>query len=205
MSTDDHLDIFKTPFHNPSIFEIRSKTRFEGKLTDFCVPANSYFPPPKMLQLIQNSMQDILKYYPDYAPVHESSISELCGIAPENIVAANGITEIITILCRDSNGSILTSIPTFGRWTDLPPSFDVPVHFIQREKTRNFQLSASDVIQRVGATNAEMVVVCNPNNPTGAWFSNNEIKKLVEGLQHIEHIIIDESFIDFADLETAES
>ena len=204
MSTNKTLDIFQTLFHNPSIFEIRSNTSYESDLTDFCVPANSYFPPPKMVELIQENMTDILKYYPDYASVHQKYISDLCGTPAENIVASNGITEIITILCKDSKGSILSSVPTFGRWTDLPPDFNVPVHYIQREKERDFTLSANDVIQRVNETGAQTLVICNPNNPTGAWFSNEDIKTLLHELSHIENIIIDESFIEFSDLESAE-
>lgn len=205
MTTNDNLDIFQTRFHNPSIFAIRSRTRYEGKLTDFCVPANSYFPPPQMLDLIRENMGDILKYYPDYAPAHQEAIAALTGVAPENIVAANGITEIITILCRDSAGPILSSVPTFGRWTDLPPEFGIPVHLINREKSRNFVIDAGDVIRRVRETGARTVVICNPNNPTGAWFSGEDIAKLVRELADIDQLIIDESFIEFSDLESAEA
>ncbi len=204
MTTEQHLDIFQTRFHNPSIFAIRSSTRYQGKLTDFCVPANSYFPPPEMLDLIQQNIGDILKYYPDYAPFHQECIADLCGIAPENIVVSNGITEIITILCRDNSGPILTSVPTFGRWTDLPSDFNIPIHFIHREKSRDFKLDANDIIRRIAETKAQTLVICNPNNPTGAWFSDGDIKMLLHELKHIERIIIDESFIEFSDLESAE-
>lgn len=204
MTTEQNLDIFQTRFHNPSIFAIRSRTKYQGKLTDFCVPANSYFPPPEMLDLIAKNMGDILKYYPDYAPVYQECIAALCGIAPENIVAANGVTEIITILCRDSGGPILTSVPTFGRWTDLPPDFNIPVHFVQREKARNFVIDADDVIARVRETGARTVVICNPNNPTGAWFTGADIARLITELADIDCLIIDESFIEFSDLESAE-
>jgi histidinol-phosphate/aromatic aminotransferase/cobyric acid decarboxylase-like protein len=199
------LDIFDTRFHNPSIYAIRERTRFAGKLTDFCVPANPYFPPPKMLELISQHLPDIVKYYPDYAPVYQQCIAELCGTPAENIVVANGVTEIITILCRDSGGPILTSVPTFGRWTDLPPDYGIPVHFVAREKSRNFQLSADEVIARARETGAATVVICNPNNPTGAWFSGEDIATLVRELAHIERLIIDESFIEFSDLESAEA
>ncbi|UUZ50404.1 hypothetical protein LP420_11265 [Massilia sp. B-10] len=101
-----------------------------------------------MLELISANMGDILKYYPDYSPVYQDCIAELCGTPAENIVAANGVTEIITILCRESSGPILTSVPTFGRWTDLPPDFDIPVHFVQRVKERDFVIGADDVIAR---------------------------------------------------------
>lgn len=204
MSSNKHLNIFQTPFHNPSIFQIRDKTRFDGQLVDFCVPANSYFPPPEMVELIERNMQDILKYYPDYSQVYQECISDLCGSPAENIVAANGITEVITILCRESRGPILTSVPTFGRWTDIPPDFDIPVHYLQRKKENAFQLSADEVIQAARETSASTVVISNPNNPTGAWFESDDIRAIADALSDVDHILIDESFIEFSDLESAE-
>ena len=205
MSTEQHLDIFQTLFHNPSMFEIRSRTRYEGNLIDFCVPANSYFPPPEMIELIQNNMADILKYYPDYALAHQKCIADICGSPVDNIVAANGITEIITLLCKESSGPILTSIPTFGRWTDIPPDFNIPVEFVKREKQNNFNLDAREVIHRAKETQAQTVVISNPNNPTGAFFSYEDNELLLHELKDIERIIIDESFIEFSNLESAEA
>lgn len=199
------LDIFETRFHNPSIFAIRSRTSFQGKLTDFCVPANPYFPPPEMMDLIKTNLPDIVKYYPDYAPVYQQCVAELVGTPADNIVVANGITELITLLCRDSRGPVLTSVPTFGRWTDLPRDFDIPVHFVERTAERDFHLSADEVIARARETGAATVVICNPNNPTGAWFSADDIAKLVRELAHIQRLIIDESFIEFSGLESAEA
>lgn len=202
---DRRLDIFDTRFHNPSMYAIRSRTTYQGKLTDFCVPANPYFPPAKMMELITENLADIVKYYPDYAPVYQQCVAELVGTPAENIVVANGITEIITILCGESRGPILTSIPTFGRWTDLPPDLHVPVHYVARVKERDFQLSADEVIARARETGAATVVICNPNNPTGAWFSGDDIARLVRELADIQRLIIDESFIEFSGLESAEA
>ncbi|HEY0430719.1 MAG TPA: aminotransferase class I/II-fold pyridoxal phosphate-dependent enzyme, partial [Pyrinomonadaceae bacterium] len=41
------------------------------------------------------------------------------------------------------------------------------------------------------------------NNPTGAWLRLDEIKILAAVLDDLEAVIIDESFIDFSDLESA--
>jgi histidinol-phosphate/aromatic aminotransferase/cobyric acid decarboxylase-like protein len=205
MTANSNLDIFQTRFHNPSIYAVRSRTRYRGKLTDFCVPANGYFPPPEMLELIQQNLRDIVKYYPDYQPVHQQCVAELCGIPAQNIVVANGVTEIITLLCRESRGPILTSVPTFGRWTDLPPDFGIPVHTVVRDKARDFYIGADDVIARARQTGAQTVVICNPNNPTGAWFTGEDVAQMVHELRHIQRLIIDESFISFSDLESAEA
>lgn len=50
---------------------------------------------------------------------------------------------------------------------------------------------------------AQTLVICNPNNPTGAWMSLDEIKQLSVALEDINSIIVDESFIDFSDIESA--
>jgi histidinol-phosphate/aromatic aminotransferase/cobyric acid decarboxylase-like protein len=48
-----------------------------------------------------------------------------------------------------------------------------------------------------------MLVISNPNNPTGTWFEAGEIEELVLSLPQVEMIVIDESFLDFSDLESA--
>lgn len=204
MSADTSLDIFNTRFHNPSIFAIRERTRYEGALIDFCVPANSYFPPASMLANIQAELPDILKYYPDYIEVHQANIAAVIDIPAENIVPVNGVTELITLLCREAEGPIATCVPTFGRWTDLPVEHHVPVHFIARDKHRAFHLDAAEVVDGVRKSGARTLVISNPNNPTGAWMEPEEISALVDALSDLSLIVIDESFMDFAGLSSAD-
>ena len=48
-----------------------------------------------------------------------------------------------------------------------------------------------------------MLVISNPNNPTGAWFEPGEIEELVLSLPEVELTVIDASFLDFTELESA--
>jgi histidinol-phosphate/aromatic aminotransferase/cobyric acid decarboxylase-like protein len=156
-----------------------------------------------MVQLISERLPEILRYYPDYAEVHAKHIAEIAGVPPECIVPANGSTEIITRLCHLTRGPILTPIPTFSRWTDLPNELGIPLHTIRHDVRRNFRLEVAELVSRVNELDVRMLVISNPNNPTGAWFEAGEIEELVLSLPHVELIVIDESFLDFADLESA--
>ena len=198
-------DPFATPFHNPSIYAVRERAGGARELLDFCVPANGHFPPPALLQAIQAELPDILKYYPDYAPVHQENLSRLVGTPAANIVPANGVTELITLLCAEAQGPIATDVPTFGRWTDLPLQNGVPLHTLERRKEREFRLSADDIVAATLAGRARTLVLCNPNNPTGACLSLAEVRQVVEALPQLDRIVIDESFIDFSGEESAES
>jgi len=142
-------DIFNVPSHNPSFFSVKESAVYNGPLLDFCIPVNLHFPPPQMVQSITERLPEILRYYPDYAEVHAKHIGEIAGLPAECIVPANGSTEIITRLCHLTRGPILTPIPTFSRWTDLPNELGIPLHTIEHDVRRNFRLEVVELVTRV--------------------------------------------------------
>ena len=196
-------DLFNVPSHNPSFFSVKESAVYKGPIMDFCIPVNLHFPPPQMVQSITERLPEILRYYPDYAEVHAKHVGEITGVPPECIVPANGSTEIITRLCHLSRGPILTPIPTFSRWTDLPNELGIPLHTIKHDVQKNFRLEVRELVSRATELDVRMLVISNPNNPTGAWFEAEEIEELVLSLPDVELIVIDESFLDFSDLKSA--
>jgi len=203
MSNDRLVDLFNVRSHNPSFFSVKENAGYSGELIDFCIPVNLHFPPSEMVQLIHERLPEILRYYPDYADVHAKHIGEITNLPPETITPCNGSTEIITRLCQQTKGPILTSIPTFSRWTDLPEELGVPLYTIRRVLERDFRLNVNEVLRRVREVEARTLVLSNPNNPTGAWFTLEEITELVSNLRTLDAVIVDESFIDFSDLDSA--
>ncbi|HEV7682752.1 MAG TPA: histidinol-phosphate transaminase [Pyrinomonadaceae bacterium] len=203
MSNNKLAQLFNVRSHNPSFFAVKESVAFQGELLDFCIPVNLHFPPVALVNMIHDQLNDILRYYPDYADVHQQHIAEMTGLAPETIVPCNGSTEIITMLCQQARDPIVTSIPTFSRWTDLPEELQVPLFTITRRRENNFRLEVDEIVRRVREVKAQTLVISNPNNPTGAWLTLEEIKALANRLEDLDAVIVDESFIDFSDLETA--
>jgi threonine-phosphate decarboxylase len=203
MRNDGLAMLFNVRSHNPSFFSVKDTTEYKGELLDFCIPVNLHFPPTEMIELIHERLGEILRYYPDYSATHQKHISEITGLDSETIVPCNGSTEIITRLCQQARGPILTSVPTFSRWTDLPEELHVPLYMILRRRECGFRLGVDEILSRVREVGARTLVISNPNNPTGAWFKLEEIEAISRGLEDLDAVIIDESFIDFSDLESA--
>jgi threonine-phosphate decarboxylase len=203
MNNETVASLFNVRSHNPSFFSVKQSVKCEGELLDFCIPVNLHFPPAELVRLIHEQLGEILRYYPDYADVHQQYLAEMTDLSPDTIVPCNGSTEIITRLCQRTQGPVLTSIPTFSRWTDLPLELNLPIHTIERRRENNFRLEVCEVVERAREVDARTVVISNPNNPTGAWFTLDEVKDLVKSLKDIDAVIVDESFIDFSDLESA--
>lgn len=203
MESDQITELFKVRSHNPSFFTVQNAISHQREILDFCIPVNLHFPPGELTGMIRDELEVILRYYPDYAEVHQQCISEFTGTATESIVAGNGSTEIITLLCQHADGPILTSVPTFSRWTDLPDELRVPLHTIQRQRQNEFRLEVGQIVERVRETSARTLVISNPNNPTGAGLTLIEVTTLADALADLSLIVMDESFIDFSNLESA--
>ena len=202
MSTRDISELFNVRSHNPSFFAVQQAVA-SPHLLDFCIPVNLHFPPPEMLKLVHDNLPDILRYYPDYAMVHQQHLEEITGLPAQTIVPCNGSTEIITRLCQTAKTPIVTDVPTFSRWTDLPEELEAPLHLIHRRRENRFHLDAREIAQFVRQVDAATLVISNPNNPTGAWMTHAEVQELLELLTDLDAVVIDESFIDFSDVESA--
>ena len=200
MSNQTIAELFDVRSHNPSFFSVKDRFADRRQLLDFCIPVNLHFPPREFLAMVRENLPEILRYYPDYAEVHQQHLADITGLNFNTIVPCNGSTEIITKLCQHAQGPVVTSVPTFSRWTDLPTELKVPLHTIQRRSENEFRLDVDAIVSFVRSVRARTLVLSNPNNPTGAGMSFEEIRYVASSLPDLDAVIIDESFIDFSDL-----
>ncbi len=153
-----------------------------------------------MYQSLVKELPNLLKYYPDHGPASGSILSQLTGINQANLIAANGSTEIITFLINSQMpGPMVCPIPTFGRWTDLPIDIGHTLATFQLKSSQKFELSVDDLVAFTKRSNARSLAICNPNNPTGGLTPKKDILEAISRLQHLDLIVIDESFMPFAD------
>lgn len=196
-------DLLARPAHNPSFFAVREAAPADRSLLDFCVPVNLHYPKTELLADAASQLDEITKYYPDYADVHQDHLARLTGLPADAIVVANGSTEIITELVRAAHGPLVTCAPTFGQWTDLPREYGKAFDLMMRRREDGFALEPRRVIEHVRAIRAQTLILSNPNNPTGVAMPLEEVRFIVEALADLSLIVIDESFIDFSDIESA--
>ena len=137
MPTTTIETLFNIRSHNPSFNAVKESRTYSGQLRDFCIPVNNHFPPLELIEMIRTDLSEILSHYPDYLDIHQKNIAAMMDLDPNTIVPANGSTEIITRICQQAAGPMVTSIPTFGRWTDLPLECGVPLYTIQRTPGKN--------------------------------------------------------------------
>lgn len=192
--------LFSQTQHSPSFWELNKIAKHEGTtLKDFCIPVNSYFPNPNMMNEILKGVEFSLKYYPSQQPTLLKDLSAFVDVPEKNLVLGNGSTELITWIDHlFVKESIAVPIPTFGRWTDQPAVTGKKIVLFQRLEKEGFHLNIQSFVDHINKTGAKSAVVCNPNNPTGALLTIKEVEDFLEHLRHLDLVVVDESFIDYA-------
>ncbi|MFK4221947.1 pyridoxal phosphate-dependent aminotransferase [Streptomyces sp. NPDC019890] len=189
--------------HSPSYFTLnRAGGGAAGEITDFCIPCNPYFPTPAMFDQLGRSLREILTYYPSSADTITAELCQVLGLNPQTVAMGNGSTELITwidhLLVRES---LAVPVPTFGRWTDQPMETGKRVDMLLLPEAHGFGLDPASFVQFVRSRGSRTAVICNPNNPDGGLLPKQQVIALLDSLQDLDLVVVDESFLEFADAE----
>ena len=139
-----------------------------------------------------------LQKYPDikYRRLRKN-ISEYLGVDDSQVIPGNGATEIIYLLMRNLSGRLAIINPTFSEYRKGAEIAGLSVVDFVMDWKKDFKLDLDEIYRR--KDEFDSIFICNPNNPDG---SVREIKKLLEFAEKEgKLLIVDETFIEFADSE----
>lgn len=194
------LDIANTIFAQDSKKLKKYELHFGGywrfpKLRDYCYLVNPYYPPQKMINQIKYFFSELLTQYPSGMRIQKLNAESMFGVDAEFLLIGNGASELINVLGKSLIGNVSVSIPTFNEYlrcftnctireidgAALGYCYNLPALMEEIEHTDN-------------------LLIINPDNPSGSFLPYKDIIRLIEKCQEKNvMIVIDESFIDFAD------
>ncbi|MBR4946997.1 MAG: aminotransferase class I/II-fold pyridoxal phosphate-dependent enzyme [Clostridiales bacterium] len=167
------------------------------KLVDYCYLVNPYFPPHMMVEEMIASFQTLLTQYPSGQRVNSLLAWNYFNIHQENIVVGNGAAELIKSLLGMLDGRTGFIRPTFEEY---PHRFSKENSVFFDVSGKDYSYTADDIMGFFSENKVDNLVIINPDNPSGNFITKAEMLKLVEwGKINSVNIILDESFIDFAD------
>ena len=199
------LDIAETIFIEDKDKKVELfKERYGGywrypKLLDFCYLVNPYFPPKKMINEIKSSFENLITQYPSGMKVNSLLAAKNFNIHQENIVVGNGAAELIKSLMNKFDGKMGIIKPTFEEYNHRYDEKEIIVYSPENE---NYGYSAKDLIEYYSNKNIKNLILINPDNPSGNYINKNGLLELIKwSNKNNIRLLIDESFVDFADEE----
>lgn len=167
------------------------------KLVDYCYLVNPYFPPHMMVEEMIASFQTLLTQYPSGQRVNSLLAWNYFNIHQENIVVGNGAAELIKSLLGFFDGKTGFIRPTFEEY---PHRFSKENSVFFDVSAKDYSYTADDIMGFFTENKVDNLVIINPDNPSGNYISKADMLRLVEwGKTNSVNIVLDESFIDFAD------
>ncbi|WP_210573997.1 histidinol-phosphate transaminase [Streptomyces sp. GESEQ-4] len=191
-----------TAAHSPSMAALTREGGDGAGPIDFCIPCNPYFPTPAMFDDMAGRLRDIITYYPSSADTITAELCNLLQLPPQAVAMGNGSTELITwidhLMVRES---LAIPVPTFGRWTDQPMETGKRVDMFPLQESSGFALDLAQYAEFIRARGTRVAVICNPNNPDGGYLHKHALVQFMDAMADRDLIVIDESFLEFADAE----
>jgi histidinol-phosphate aminotransferase len=143
--------------------------------------------------------------YPDrYATEVRRGLAERHQVDPEQVVVGNGAAELLqqaTLTLLRDGGELVTpwpSYPLFPLMAQRAGGRPVPVEL------RGGRVDVDAVVDAVGER-TRAVVVCNPNDPTGAYLDSDTLGGLISRLPEHVTVLLDEAYIEFQDVEETDA
>ena len=120
--------------------------------------------------------------YPEPEPKSvERRLAQLLGLEPESVIVTNGAAEAIYLIAHLFEGKRSAIVaPTFREYQDAAKVFAHRVSFIRS-------------IDEIEASDADIVWLCNPNNPTGEVFCRERLLSIIDRCRE-KVFIIDQAY-----------
>ena len=166
---------------------------------------NLHFPPERFYDLLKSQIKELVLNYPVAQGQLARWVGDLIDQPAERIVVGNGAAELIKIVSGHIAKKLIVPVPSFNEYANAAPEGQV-VEF--ELDSSSFQLDVDKFAAQALHCKADVAVVVSPNNPTSLLVPKTDLIRLVTKLaEHDCMLIVDESFIDFAnnrDQETLE-
>ncbi|MCE5284377.1 MAG: histidinol-phosphate transaminase [Pelosinus sp.] len=154
--------------------------------------------PPLVRERLMNQFDYLaFQQYPD-AGVRElrSLIADSLSLKAENVLIGNGSSDLLEKLCFVFGGEgrgIVIPAPSFsmyGIYATLTDSKPLIVRL-----NEDYSLEREKLLQAADDNQANLIIVCNPNNPTGTVVPFEDIEYIVKNAKC--PVVIDEAYHEF--------
>ncbi|MFH0729417.1 MAG: threonine-phosphate decarboxylase CobD [Pseudomonadota bacterium] len=166
-----------------------------GDITDMSSNINPLGPPPALMTHIRSQLS-VIEALPEADAA--SLITDFAAhyrISPETVLAGNGTTQFIYMLpLALKTRHPLVFGPTYADYADACAMHDISCGWEMAEEAALFQPDIGRATRSISG--ADLVFICNPNNPTGTLIPSGEMERLCRRFSDTL-FVIDESYMPF--------
>ena len=186
--------------HGANLYDLSSQYGFSKEdFMDFSSNINPFGSSKLAKKYVVNNI-DKVSVYPDPEYIElKTSISNYCNCSIDNILLGSGATELISSFIETINPkkSLLLS-PAYSEYEKELSKIGCNITKYFSKKECDFNIDVDTLIETINKDNYELIVICNPSNPTGFTFTKNEVEKILNSTNSF--VMVDETYIEFTNM-----
>lgn len=160
---------------------------------------NTVGPSPKVVEALRSIPADHIAIYPEYDGLREAVVANLgLDLGPEQVGLFNGVDAAIHAVFHaygDRGETLLTTTPTFGYYTPCAQMQGMAIEAVPYEGDQ-FAFPLERLQQRLRELQPRLLLICNPNNPTGTRLAPEPILQLAASAPNTL-VVVDELYEAF--------
>lgn len=157
---------------------------------------------PESVKKVIADNADAPTVYPDVSYVNlRSAIGDYTGINPKHIMVGNGSTELISMCIKTVNPkkAVIVS-PAYSEYLKEIKLIGGSAELFPLKESDEYMLNIPE-LKNVLSSDIDMLVICNPNNPTGTYVTCDETREI---LKHCKTnnimVMMDETYVEFSNI-----
>ena len=164
--------------------------------------------PSAFWDAIKNYNQEVLAYSPSegYPWLRESWAKYYNNflqkeVYPENFIVTTGASEALQFTfstIADPGDNIIIPEPFYANYYSIATERNIEIKPISTFLENNFALPSPEEFRKIIDNKTKAILVCNPANPTGKLYSEDEIKSIAKiAVENNIFLIVDEVYREF--------
>jgi histidinol-phosphate aminotransferase len=188
------------PRYEPGLTTAEVLARFGLERAIKLASNESPYPPlPEVEQVVRGAIGGLSRYPDGAGRALRRALAERHGVGPEQVILGNGSCELVLLAGEallDPGTTVVHADPSFALYPHLAAvagAEGIPVPLAD-DGGHDLDAMLAHVDERT-----RLVIVCNPNNPTGVYRAPEEIERFLDHLPEDLAVLVDEAYFDFVD------
>ncbi|HUX50735.1 MAG TPA: histidinol-phosphate transaminase [Spirochaetia bacterium] len=158
---------------------------------------NPFGPSPLAIDAIVRDAATVNLYPDQHANRLRQKLSAVHNIPADQLIIGDGSDEIMAMITGtylESGDNVITAANTFSTYTYATLLFGGQMRTVPLAEGRfDLPAIAAAIDSRTRAT-----FICNPNNPTGTYVTDAELRSFLEKVPKSVVVVLDEAYVEFA-------
>jgi histidinol-phosphate aminotransferase len=179
------------------------RRRFGTALAELGSNENPLGPSPRAIAAIEAALADVLRYPDPKALALKSALAAQLGVEVAQITVGNGSHELLMLIAQcfaDASVSIVFSEFGFAVFPIAAAASGAQAIRVPALARDHAEMPFGHDLEAIAAAiraDTRIVYLANPNNPTGTWFGDANLERLLERVPATTLVVVDEAYHEY--------